>query len=115
MNKRLKQCPICNSTLEIIEYHCPNCDTVIRGKFGVSDLAMLSVKQQEFAKVFICNKGNIKEVEKVLGISYPTVKNKLNEITKILCPQTKQMSNDVLDEIEKGNISVDEAIKQLKK
>ena len=114
MNKRLKQCPVCNSTLEIVEYRCPNCETSIKGKFGVGDFAALTPVQQEFVKVFVCCQGNIKEVEKILKISYPTVKNKLADVYAILCPSKKQerivISEDILAEIEKGNLTVDEAI-----
>ena len=119
MNRRLKKCPVCNTTLEIIEYHCPNCDTTIRGKFEVGDLASLTTSQQEFVKVFVCCQGNIKEVEKVLKISYPTVKNRLSEITLILCPKARikedTTSTIILAEIEQGKLSVDEAIEKLKK
>ncbi len=119
MNNRLKQCPVCNSTLEIKEYHCTKCDTTIRGNFEVGDLASLSATQQEFVKTFICNQGNIKEVEKALGISYPTVKNRLTEIVNVLCPssniENKEFSTSVLDEIDRGEISVEEAIKKIKK
>ncbi len=119
MNNRLKQCPVCNSTLEIKEYHCSKCDTTIRGNFEVGDLASLSAQQQEFVKVFICAQGSIKEVEKVMEISYPTVKNKLKEIIEVLCPEHRSeedsFSEDILNEIEKGEISVDEAIVKLKK
>ncbi len=119
MNKRLKQCPVCNSNLEIVEYHCPECDTSIKGKFGIGDLSLLSPAQQEFAKTFLCCSGNIKEVEKALNISYPTVKNKLAEITSALCVNDRKENNvksqEILDEIEKGNITVEEALSELKK
>lgn len=119
MNKRLKQCPVCNSNLEIVEYHCPNCDTSIKGKFGIGDLSLLTPVQQEFAKTFLCCSGNIKEVEKVLNISYPTVKNKLAEVTSVLCSKEQKVSevrsNEILDEIEKGNLTVEEALSKLKK
>jgi hypothetical protein len=118
MNKRLKQCPVCNSNLEIVEYHCTNCDTSIKGKFGVGDFAALTAPQQEFVKTFVCCQGNIKEVEKVLKISYPTVKNKLSEVTSILCDQKKKTkkiaSEDILDGIDKGNMTVDEALAKLR-
>ena len=118
MNKRLKQCPVCNSNLEIVEYHCPNCDTSIKGKFGIGDLSLLSPVQQEFVKIFVCSQGNIKIVEKALGISYPTVKNRLAEVSHVLCKGKKEpelrLSEDILNEIEKGNLTVDEAIAKLK-
>jgi len=79
----------------------------------------IKIDRQEFVKTFICNQGNIKEVEKALGISYPTVKNRLTEIVNVLCPssniENKEFSTSVLDEIDRGEISVEEAIKKIKK
>ena len=117
MNKRLKQCPVCNSSLNITEYHCDHCATTIRGKFGVGELSQLTPAQQEFVKVFVCSSGSIKEVERALSISYPTVKNKLNEVIKVLCPNKpkKTISINILADIESGNLSVDEALEKLKK
>ncbi|MFC1898246.1 DUF2089 domain-containing protein [Candidatus Cloacimonadota bacterium] len=118
MNKRLKQCPVCNSNLEIVEYHCTNCDTHIKGRFGVGDFEALTAPQQEFVKTFVCCQGNIKEVEKVLKISYPTVKNKLAEVTSILCDNKKKaskpISDDILDGIDKGAMTVEEALAKLR-
>lgn len=118
MNKRLKQCPVCNANLEIVEYHCPDCDTSIKGRFGVGDFALLTAPMQEFVKTFVCCQGNIKEVERVLKISYPTVKNRLSEVTAILCDQQNAklpvLSEDVLYEIESGAITVEEALAKLK-
>jgi len=113
MKKKLKNCPVCNTSLEIREYCCPSCETTIKGKFSTSDFEILTFDQFEFVKVFLCCQGNIKEVEKAMGISYPTVKNKLNEIIRIICPEAKRNSENylnLLDEIEKGNISVNDAL-----
>jgi hypothetical protein len=115
MNRRLKKCPVCNGDLQIVEYKCPSCITIIRGEFGVGDFAALSAAQQQFVKTFICCSGNIREVEKKLKISYPTVKNRLAEVQKILCEKkTASASNHILDKIEAGEISVEEAIKEIK-
>jgi hypothetical protein len=120
VNKRLRNCPVCNSRLQIVRYHCPECSTSIEGEFSISEFAALSPAQQEFVITFICNQGNIKEVEKALGISYPTVKNRLQEMIKILCPgrlrlQKSGSSFSVLEELESGRITVSEAIDKLTK
>lgn len=117
MNKRLSACPVCNSSLEIEKYHCPNCNTDIQGEFGTGQLDILSPKQQEFVKIFVCNEGNIKKVEKIMGISYPTVKNRILEIKSLLCPNDKIKSTDdgtetILVDLDKGKISVKDAIKK---
>lgn len=118
MNNRLKQCPVCNSSLYITEYHCDKCQTTIKGKFGEGDLSALTSVQLEFVKTFLLCQGNIKEVEKELGISYPTVKNRLSEITAVLtAPQIPSQDEilNVLDEIERGEISVEKALKKINK
>ena len=118
MNKRLQNCPVCNSKLEVTRYHCPECDITIEGEFAISEFGVLTPEQQEFARTFICCQGNIKEVEKALGISYPTVKNKLNQLSEVLCATRKRLaspdkSEEVLSALELGDISVIEAIKIL--
>jgi hypothetical protein len=118
MYKRLRSCPVCNSKLEVTRYHCPECDITIEGEFSISEFSALTGEQQEFVKTFICCQGNIKEVEKALGISYPTVKNKLSQVSEVLCSAKKKSvksinSEDVLSALESGDISVTEAIKKL--
>ena len=120
MNKRLKNCPVCNSRLDITEYHCPDCNTKISGNFRIGDFSSLNVAQQEFVKTFICCEGSIKKVEKRLKISYPTVKNRLAEIKEILCPTKPKKRNkikdnlEILNKIDQGNLSVEEALEKIK-
>ncbi len=117
MDNKLKNCPVCHSTLRVTEYHCDNCGTTIKGNFSVGEFNSLSARQQEFIKVFVCAHGNIKEVEKVLKISYPTVKNRLNEISQILCGKSSAKSQDnqlkILEDLENGKIDIEEAIRKL--
>ncbi len=118
MNVGLKKCPVCNSDLEIREYQCGHCDTIIKGKFRIGDLSSLTPTQQEFVKIFLCSEGNIKEVEKIMDISYPTVKNRLAEIARVLCSKTRvkdEISESILDEIDQGRISVKEALVKFRK
>lgn len=80
-------------------------------------------EQVEFVEVFIKCRGNIKEVEKELGISYPTVRNRLEGVIQALGfktdrPEQKQqeeMREQILDALERGDIDPQEAIEQLKK
>nr|HPO60929.1 DUF2089 family protein [Exilispira sp.] len=77
-------------------------------------------EQLLFVKTFIRNRGNIKEVEKELGISYPTVRNKLDEVIEALGYTIEQKDDyqvkrkDVLARLERGEITSEEAIKMLK-
>lgn len=117
MNKRLKKCPVCNIDLQIREFYCPECDITIRGEFGQSELAALTLSQQEFVKVFLISQGNIKEVEKRLNISYPTVKSRLSEIVNVISGGRKsdQGMASILQDIEKGGMTVEQAIMKIKK
>ncbi len=111
-------CPFCSGALEIRELGCNSCDVTIRGKFHFSSLFQLSPEQMEFVKVFLRSRGNIKEVEKELGISYPTVRGRLNGILKSLGMEPDKESvvrEEILDSLDRGEIKAEEAVERLKK
>lgn len=114
----ITSCPVCSKPLKITKLHCSHCHTTIENEFELSKLALLSQEQLHFVETFLISRGNIKEVEKELGISYPTVRGKLNEIIAALGYGSDKKSE--LDErkvvlmLEKGEITPDEAIKLLK-
>ena len=111
----LATCPICKRELKIRELHCPHCEVSIRGNFENSWLAELNASQLEFVRLFLLVQGNLKELQEKLGISYPTVKNRLAEIIEIITkkePETDKVI-DVLSDLEEGFINVDEAINMI--
>lgn len=112
------QCPICEGELIITDVVCTNCDTHMNGVFSMSGLSKLDSEQLEFVEVFIKCRGSIKEMEKELGVSYPTVKSRLEQIAKIMGFENKQRQEedrmDILEGVRKGEISVDDAINLLK-
>ncbi len=77
-------CPICNEKLIVKTLRCNHCDTEITGEFELNPFDYLSKEQLDFALVFIKNQGNIKSIEKDLGISYPTVKKNIDELCNSL-------------------------------
>lgn len=115
--KILSRCPVCNSKLKVVKLKCDNCGTVIENEFELSKFAYLSAEELNFIEVFLKCRGSIKDVEKELGVSYPTVRGKLDDVlsslgytvTKAKSPDNKE----VLDSLEKGEITPDEAIKIL--
>jgi hypothetical protein len=115
--KILSRCPVCNSKLKVVKLKCDNCGTVIENEFELSKFAYLSAEELNFIEVFLKCRGSIKDVEKELGISYPTVRGKLDDVLSSLgYTVTKEKSPDnkeVLDSLEKGEITPDEAIKIL--
>ncbi|MFC1717684.1 DUF2089 domain-containing protein [Candidatus Poribacteria bacterium] len=117
MRKPLSQCPICGGQLEPVKLKCSSCDVALEGRLPASRLTLLSPDQQQFVEVFLVARGNIKEVEKELGISYPTVRKKLDEIAHALgyASQTERMEREeILDAIDRGEISAKEGIALLK-
>jgi len=113
----LTNCPICHRELLIREYHCTACDVSFKGEFGRSWLEGFSASQLEFIKLFLLVQGNMKELQKRLGLSYPTVKNRLSEITRIItrdANNTRDFS-DILSDLEAGFINVEEAVDMIHK
>ena len=93
-----------------------NSDIAIEGSFELPPLARLSADDQVFVMAFVRAHGSIKEMEQVFGISYPTVKNRLNRLAEQLeFVETFTFSpgEDVIAELERGEITAEEAIRRL--
>lgn len=115
----LGKCPVCGEALEVTRLSCNHCYTNIEGSFSLCKFCKLSDEQKNFVEVFIKNRGNIKEIEKELGISYPTVRNKLEDVIEALGYSPKYTvpkvdKKEILEKLNKGEISSEEAIKLLK-
>ncbi|MDO7786772.1 DUF2089 domain-containing protein [Desulforamulus aquiferis] len=122
-NKILNRCPICEHEMIVTNLACNNCRTKIEGEFLPSKFCRLPQEQLEFIEVFLKCRGSIKDVEKELGISYPTVRNRLDSVLQSLGFGTDRTENipespvrqNILDALEKGEISPEEAARQLRK
>ena len=109
-------CPICDSEIKVSEIKCKKCKSVIRGEFDLCKFCRMNDQQKYFVEVFIKNRGNIKEIEKELGISYPTVRNKLDEVISVLGHKIEKPvinKKEILEKLKNGEISKDEALKLL--
>ena len=89
----------------------------IEGSFTLPPLANLSYEDQVFVMAFVRSHGSIKDMEELFGISYPTVKNRLNRIAARFefVEIVTQPGEEVIDELERGDISAEEAIRRLSK
>ncbi|HEY78996.1 MAG TPA: DUF2089 domain-containing protein [Dehalococcoidia bacterium] len=93
-------------------------DIAIEGSFTLPPLANLSAEDQVFVMAFVRCHGSIKEMEEMFGISYPTVKNRINRIARQLeFVEIVKVSaeTEVIGELERGEISAEEAIRRLSK
>ncbi|MBS3817993.1 DUF2089 domain-containing protein [bacterium] len=91
-------------------------DVTVEGEFELPPLSKLSNEDQIFIIAFLKTHGNIRDMEELFGISYPSVKNRLNKISKKMefvevNPPAER--NEILDQLYKGEISVEEALEKL--
>lgn len=119
MKKVISRCPVCNNELTVARLKCDSCDTVIENSFCLSKFDYLSEEELYFTETFIRCRGNIKEVERALGISYPTVRSKLEGVIKTLGYETgtdvaAAGREAVLKALEDGEITAEQAIAQLR-
>lgn len=92
-------------------------DIAIEGSFELPPLACLAEEDQVFVASFIRSHGSIKDMEKLFGVSYPTIKNRLNRIGEQLGfvqVTTPPDRDDVLSRVDRGEITVEEALELLK-
>jgi len=73
-------CPACKNQLRVKSLICEQCDTEIQGRYKLPPLASLCPDDQSFILDFMKASGSLKEMAKLLGLSYPTVRNRLDEI-----------------------------------
>lgn len=114
----ISKCPICNGKLKAIKLRCDRCGTVIENDFEFSKFEYLGEEYLNFMEVFLKCRGNIKDVERELGISYPTVRAKLDEVVSALgytvVKKPTVDNKEILDMLEKGEISAEQAVNMMK-
>jgi hypothetical protein len=113
----VSRCPVCDSGMAVSELTCESCGTSVRGRFPVPDLCRLPDELYQFLVVFIKNRGVIRDVEKELGISYPTVRSRLDMVLAALGFGEQGPGADsgqVIEMLERGEISAEEAEKMLR-
>ena len=77
-------CPVCSDELTITRLHCRTCGTALEGEFGVGRFGRLSRDQLTLLESFLRSRGNLKETERELGISYPTVRGRIDALVRAL-------------------------------
>ncbi len=123
----ISECPVCHGDLMVTQLECTECGTQLSGQFTLSKFNYLDTEKLYFIEIFVKNRGNIKMVEKEMGLSYPTIKKMLDEVVEQLgysaveeeeAPKEEYKGpsrKEILDKIDKGELSVEEAAKLLAK
>ncbi len=121
MRKLIEQCPACGGQLLVRSMSCTSCDTVIHGKYEPCIFCKLTPESLRFVEAFVKNRGNVKELERELGLPYSTVRGKLNDVIEELGFEvahvdeeaTGHQRREILDRLDRGEIKATEAAELL--
>jgi hypothetical protein len=121
MNPILTTCPVCEERMSITRLHCRNCDTTIEGHFDLGRFGRLNADQMNFLETFVRCEGKLNRMEPEMGMSYPTLRARLNEIIQTMGfpvgPDTGRLSDEerhqILDDLATGKVSSEEAMQLL--
>ncbi len=118
MHRVPNQCPVCGESVHITKIECRNCGSELSGNFTPCKFCMLEQADLNFLEIFVKNRGNIKDVEREMGVSYPTVRNNLDHLLQVLGytqkKEEKWTKKEILLQLANQEISANEAMKRLK-
>lgn len=124
MHPALTRCPVCRTELTVTRLQCPSCDTTVEGRFTAGHFANLTAEQLDFIVTFVRVEGKLNRMETELGLSYPTIRNRLHEVIRAMgyepgkeeaAPDaTDEKRRAVLDELNAGKISAEVAMRMLR-
>ena len=102
-------CPVCAGELAISRLHCRTCGTTLEGEFGVGRFGKLSREQMALLESFLRSRGNLKEMERALGISYPTVRARVEALVQALGLADGESGSELVDDGDGGAAGAAEA------
>lgn len=112
-----RDCPVCGQRLALTRLSCRECGTELSGTFEACEFCSLGADDRALLRVFLASRGNLKEVERHLGVSYPTARGRVDALLGRLGlgpqPQRPEPRVDTLDALAAGEIDVDEALRRL--
>ena len=80
----ISTCPVCSNELAVTRLHCRSCGTTLEGDFSVGRFGRLNRDQLTLLESFLRSRGNLREMERELGISYPTVRSRVEALVRAL-------------------------------
>jgi len=104
------------------ELGCPECGITVRGRFDRCEFCALPEEQLRFLRLFVSRRGNLREVEREMGVSYPTVRARLDDLLRALGYPTggpsaldrQERRRQVLEDLKAGKLTAEEATKALR-
>ncbi len=122
MNTLPRKCPLCGGEILVTRLHCRECDSTIEGRFIPGPFENLTPEQLSFIETFVRCEGKITRMEDEIGLSYPTIRNRLHEIIRAMGyePGAEEPSGipeetrrRILEDLEQGRITYEEAMQLL--
>ncbi len=122
MNALPTRCPLCGGEITVTRIHCQECDTTIEGRFAGGPFSQLTPEQLNFLEIFIRCEGKISRMEEEIKLSYPTIRNRLHEVIRVLgyepggeepaglSPDERQ---GILEDLNLGRITAETAMRLL--
>jgi len=86
------RCPSCESLLKVKKMGCSACDTLVEGSYELPLTSYLNSEEQQFVLDFVRSSGSLKEMSSLLGLSYPTVRNMLNDLIEKVSEIEQELS-----------------------
>lgn len=114
------ECPVCHDNLLVTRMVCRNCGTALEGRFTLGRLFQLTTEQRRFVEIFMRCEGKLNRVQEELDLSYPTVRNRLEEVIRAMGYQVKTREDggedrrqQVLQRLARQEITSEEALELL--
>lgn len=111
-------CPVCSTKLALTRLSCPSCETELSGAFAQCEFCALTDEDRDVLRVFLASRGNMKDLERHLGVSYPTARTRFDALLGKLGIDRAPVSAsptrlELMEQVARGEIDVDEAMKRL--
>ena len=111
-------CPVCSARLAVTRLSCPACSTELSGVFATCEFCGLTDEDRDVLRVFLASRGNMKELERHLGVSYPTARARFDGLLSRMgieraAPAPASSRLELMEQVARGEIEIDEAIKRL--
>jgi hypothetical protein len=126
MNRLLTKCPVCGQALSVTRLYCESCGTTVEGAFSVTNgpFAQLTPDQAQFLLTFVRCEGRFNRMEDELKVSYPTLRNRLQEVIRALgfdpgredtpIRLSAEERRRILEDLDQGKITPEQASRLLK-
>lgn len=114
---RITECPICNEKLRVKKLECMKCGISLEGEFYATPIVSLTEEQQTFIELFVLSSGSLKEMAEILGVTYPTVRTRLDEIIadlKKAIHERDGYKDEILKKVEEGKLDPKKAAQIIK-